>query len=216
MVTHNTLHSASEQIASALLDIGAIRLSPSKPYKWASGWLSPIYCDNRLSLSFPQTRMLIKNSLVALIKEKFADVEAIAGVATAGIPQGVLIAEVLNLPFIYVRPKPKDHGMENLIEGKIVPGQKVVVIEDLISTGGSSLKAVEALRESDIQVMGMAAIFTYGFDVAAKNFETSKVTLYSLSNYYTLVKLAAEKGYIKENEMNSLSEWRNAPDKWGK
>jgi len=215
MVTNNNTLSVEEQIASSLLEIGAIRLSPSKPYKWASGWLSPIYCDNRLSLSFPSSRTLIKNALVELIKEKFAGVEAIAGVATAGIPQGALIAEVLNLPFIYVRPKPKDHGMENLIEGKVTPGQRVVVIEDLISTGGSSLKAVEALRDSDFEVLGMAAIFTYGFDVAAKNFETSKVTLYTLSNYHVLVKLAASKGYIKEEEMKSLSEWRNAPDKWG-
>jgi orotate phosphoribosyltransferase len=215
MVTNNNTLSVEEQIASSLLEIGAIRLSPSKPYKWASGWLSPIYCDNRLSLSFPQSRTLIKNALVELIKEKFAGVEAIAGVATAGIPQGALIAEVLNLPFIYVRPKPKDHGMENLIEGKVTPGQRVVVIEDLISTGGSSLKAVEALRDSGFEVLGMAAIFTYGFDLAAKNFETSKVTLYTLSNYHALVKLAAAKGYIKEDEMKSLSEWRNAPDKWG-
>jgi orotate phosphoribosyltransferase len=216
MVTNNDTLSVEEQVAASLLEIGAIRLTPAKPYKWASGWLSPIYCDNRLSLSFPQSRTLIKNALVELIKEKFAGVEAIAGVATAGIPQGALIAEVLNLPFIYVRPKPKDHGMENLIEGKVTPGQQVVVIEDLISTGGSSLKAVEALRDSDFEVLGMAAIFTYGFDVAAKNFETSKVTLYTLSNYHALVKLAAAKGYIKEEEMKSLSEWRNAPDKWGK
>jgi orotate phosphoribosyltransferase len=216
MVTNNNTQAVAEQVASALLEIGAIRLSPSKPYKWASGWFSPIYCDNRLSLSFPQARTLIKNALVELIKEKYKGAEAIAGVATAGIPQGALIAEVLNLPFIYVRPKPKDHGMENLIEGKVTPGQKVVVIEDLISTGGSSLKAVEALRDSGFEVLGMAAIFTYGFDLATKNFETSNVKLSTLSNYDALVKLAAEKGYIKEDEMNSLSDWRKAPDQWGK
>ncbi len=215
MVTNDNKFSVAEQVAASLLEIGAIRLSPSKPFKWASGWLSPIYCDNRLSLSFPESRTLIKNALVELIKEKFKGVEAIAGVATAGIPQGALIAEVLSLPFIYVRPKPKDHGMENLIEGKVTKGQKVVVIEDLISTGGSSLKAVEALRDSGFEVLGMAAIFTYGFDLATKNFENSKVTLYTLSNYHALVKLAAEKGYIKEEEMKSLSDWRTAPDKWG-
>lgn len=215
MVTNNITLSVAEQIAASLLEIGAIRLSPSKPFKWASGWLSPIYCDNRLSLSFPASRTLIKNALVDLIKTKFVGVEAIAGVATAGIPQGALIAEVLNLPFIYVRPKPKGHGMENLIEGKVTKGQKVVVIEDLISTGGSSLKAVEALRDSGFEVLGMAAIFTYSFDLAAKNFESSKVELYTLSNYDALVKLAAEKGYIKEEEMKSLSSWRTAPDKWG-
>jgi orotate phosphoribosyltransferase len=215
MVTNNNTLSVAEQVAASLLEIGAIRLSPSKPFKWASGWLSPIYCDNRLSLSFPVSRTLIKNALVDLIKEKFVGVEAIAGVATAGIPQGALIAEVLNLPFIYVRPKPKDHGMENLIEGKVTKGQKVVVIEDLISTGGSSLKAVEALRDSGFEVLGMAAIFTYGFELAAKNFESSNVQLYTLSNYDALVKLAAEKGYIKEEEMKSLSSWRVAPDVWG-
>ena len=215
MVTNNNTLSVAEQVAASLLEIGAIRLSPSKPFKWASGWLSPIYCDNRLSLSFPVSRTLIKNALVDLIKEKFVGVEAIAGVATAGIPQGALIAEVLNLPFIYVRPKPKDHGMENLIEGKVTKGQKVVVIEDLISTGGSSLKAVEALRDSGFEILGMAAIFTYGFELAAKNFESSNVQLYTLSNYEALVKLAAEKGYIKEEEMKSLSNWRVEPDVWG-
>lgn len=206
----------AEQVASSLLEIGAIKLSPAKPFKWASGWLSPIYCDNRFSLSYPQARTLIKNALVSTIKEKFAGVEAIAGVATAGIPQGALIADVLNLPFIYVRPKPKDHGMENLIEGKVTPGQKVVVIEDLISTGGSSLKAVEALRDSGFEVLGMAAIFTYGFDLASKNFENASVKLHTLSDYNVLVKLAAEKGYIKDEEIKSLSAWRNAPDVWGK
>ena len=216
MVTNKNTLPVAEQVASALLEIGAIRLNPSKPFKWASGWLSPIYCDNRLSLSFPESRLLIKNALVELIKEKFPDVEAIAGVATAGIPQGALVADALNLPFIYVRPKPKDHGMQNLIEGKVSPGQKVVVIEDLISTGGSSLKAVEALRDSDFEVLGMAAIFTYGFDLAANNFETSEVMLYTLSNYHALIKLAAEKGYIKASELKSLADWRAAPDKWGK
>ena len=216
MVTNNNNLTVAEQVAAALLEIGAIRLSPSKPFKWASGWLSPIYCDNRLSLSFPESRTIIKDSLVALIKAKFPEVEAIAGVATAGIPQGALVADALNLPFIYVRPKPKDHGMQNLIEGKVTVGQKVVVIEDLISTGGSSLKAVEALRDADVEVLGMVAIFTYGFDLAANNFETSGVMLHTLSNYHALIKLAAEKGYIKDSEIKSLGDWRAAPDKWGK
>ncbi len=206
----------AEQVAASLLEIGAIKLSPAKPFKWASGWLSPIYCDNRFSLSYPQSRSLIKKSLVNAIKEKFAGVEAIAGVATAGIPQGALIADELDLPFLYVRPKPKDHGMENLIEGKVTPGQKVVVIEDLISTGGSSLKAVEALREAGFEVLGMVAIFTYGFDLAGNNFEKAGVTLHTLSNYNVLVDLAAAKGTIKEEEIKSLAAWRNAPDQWGK
>ncbi|HVD98262.1 MAG TPA: orotate phosphoribosyltransferase [Cytophagaceae bacterium] len=206
----------AEQVASSLLEIGAIRLNPAKPFKWASGWLSPIYCDNRFSLSYPQSRTLIKKALVNTIKEKFPMVEAIAGVATAGVPQGALIADALDLPFVYVRPKPKDHGMENLIEGKITPGQKVVVIEDLISTGGSSLKAVEALRDAGFEVLGMAAIFTYGFDLATKNFENASVKLSTLSDYNVLVKLAAEKGYIKEEEIKSLTAWRSAPDTWGK
>jgi orotate phosphoribosyltransferase len=215
MVTNNTT-SIAEQIALSLLEIGAIRLNPSKPFKWASGWNSPIYCDNRLSLSFPDSRLLIKNALSEIIKANFKNVEAIAGVATAGIPQGALVADILNLPFIYVRPKPKDHGMENLIEGKVTPGQRVVVIEDLISTGGSSLKAVDALRDSGFEVLGMAAIFTYGFELADSNFKNSNVILHSLSNYNTLIKCALEKGHIKDSELKSLEEWRIAPDKWGK
>ncbi len=206
----------AEQTALSLLEVGAIRLSPSAPFKWASGWNSPIYCDNRLSLSFPLVRTKIKNALVESITEKFKGVEAIAGVATAGIPQGALIAEALELPFIYVRPKPKDHGMENLIEGKISKGQKVVVIEDLISTGGSSLNAVEALRDAGFNVLGMAAIFTYGFDLASQNFKDAHVDLITLSNYTTLVEIAVSRGYIKEEDLNSLAEWRKAPDKWKK
>ena len=216
MITTDHSKSVAEHVASALLEIGAIKLSPEKPFKWASGWLSPIYCDNRMSLSYPKARTLIKDCLVDSIKKNFPGVEAIAGVATAGIPQGALIAEVLNLPFIYVRPKPKDHGMENLIEGKVTPGQKVVVIEDLISTGGSSLKAVEALRDSKFEVLGMAAIFTYGFEIAAKNFTDSKVILHSLSNYQTLVQEAAKGNYIQEKDIESLNIWRQAPDQWGK
>jgi orotate phosphoribosyltransferase len=216
MLTNNNTKAIAGQVAAALLDIGAIKLSPSQPYKWASGWHSPIYCDNRLSLSFPASRTIIKNALSDLIKEQFADVEAIAGVATAGIPQGALVADELNLPFIYVRPKPKEHGMGNQIEGKVTPGQKVVVIEDLISTGGSSLKAVEALRDAQYEVLGMAAIFTYGFELAAENFKKAQVPLFTLSNYGALVEVAAEKGAITEAELASLTEWRKAPDQWGK
>ncbi|MBX9852794.1 MAG: orotate phosphoribosyltransferase [Cytophagaceae bacterium] len=206
----------SEKVASGLLDIEAIKLRPEQPFKWASGWNSPIYCDNRLSLSFPAVRNLIKDGLISLIKENFKNAEAIAGVATAGIPQGALIANELNLPFIYVRPKPKDHGMENLIEGKVVAGQKVVVVEDLISTGGSSLKAVEALRDSKFEVLGMVGIFTYGFNLAEDNFKKSGVKLFTLSNYDSLVNEAIKKGVIKHSELQSLQEWRRDPASWKK
>jgi orotate phosphoribosyltransferase len=206
----------SQQVASALLEIEAIKLRPDEPFKWASGWNSPIYCDNRLSLSFPSARNLIKEGLISLIKENFKEVEAIAGVATAGVPQGAILADALNLPFVYVRPKPKDHGMENLIEGKIVKGQKVVVIEDLISTGGSSLKAVEALRDSGFTILGMAAIFTYGFNTAVENFKNAKVTLHTLSNYDSLVNEAIKNGTIKQGELESLQAWRKDPASWKK
>lgn len=202
------------RIAEALLTIGAIRLSPDKPFKWASGWYSPIYCDNRLSLSFPEVRSQVKEGLLEIIRDKFPQVQAIAGVATAGIPQGALLAEALNLPFLYVRPKPKDHGMENLIEGKIESGQQVVVIEDLISTGGSSLKAVEALKDAGAKVLGMAAIFTYGFPLAEDNFKKAGVTLYTLSHYSALLEMATAKKHIPAEALKTLEEWRQAPDKW--
>ncbi len=206
----------AQSIASSLLDIQAIKLQPNNPFTWASGWSSPIYCDNRLSLSFPEVREFITDKLAEEIKKTFSNVEAIAGVATAGIPQGALVAARLGLPFIYVRSKAKGHGMTNLIEGKIVPGQKVVVIEDLVSTGGSSLKAVEDLRVADIEVLGMAAIFTYGFDIADKNFENAKVELLTLSNYDVLIKEAIEKGYVKAEDLEKLSDWRVSPSTWGK
>ncbi|GAL83287.1 orotate phosphoribosyltransferase [Sporocytophaga myxococcoides] len=205
---------SSEKVAESLLKIGAIKLRPENPFKWASGWNSPIYCDNRFSLSFPDVRNIIKEELVSLVKEYFPQTEAIAGVATAGIPQGTLIADKMNLPFLYVRPKPKDHGMENLIEGKIHPGQKVVVVEDLISTGGSSLKAVEALRDGGIEVLGMVSIFTYSFDIAEKNFKDKGVILKSLTDYNALLKEAIKLGYIKESDLETLSSWRTAPEKW--
>ena len=204
----------AESIAFSLLNIGAIKLRPEQPFKWASGWNSPIYCDNRLALSFAGIRSQIKEELVKKIKDEFPQTQAIAGVATAGIPQGALVADSLNLPFIYVRPKPKDHGMENLIEGKIVPGQKVIVIEDLISTGGSSIKAVEELRKAEIDVIGMVAIFTYGFQVAADNFKKANVKLITLSDYETLVDVAIRENYIKEKDLISLQSWRKDPSKW--
>ncbi|MTI39364.1 orotate phosphoribosyltransferase, partial [Fulvivirga lutimaris] len=203
-------------IASKLLDIEAIKLSIEKPFTWASGWKSPIYCDNRLSLSYPAVRTTIKEALVEVIKSKYDNVEAIAGVATAGIPQGALVAEALDIPFIYVRSKPKGHGMENMIEGKVTPGQKVVVIEDLVSTGGSSLKAVADLRNSGFEVLGMASIFTYGFDIAAENFKEANVTLTSLSNYKLLLQEALKRGYVIDAQLPHLESWRSNPAAWGK
>lgn len=202
-------------IAGKLLDIGAIKLNPENPFTWSSGWKSPIYCDNRLSLSYPELRTLIKTALAQAIKKQFPEVEAIAGVATAGIPQGALVAEQMELPFLYVRSKPKGHGMENLIEGKVELGQKVVIIEDLISTGGSSLKAADALKKADAEVLGMAAIFTYGFDLAAQNFSDAGITLICLSNYQYMIQAALEREYIKEDQRETLQAWRKDPASWG-
>lgn len=204
------------KIASMLLEIKAIKLNTEKPFQWASGWKSPIYCDNRLSLSYPQVRQAIRDGMVAAIRENFFSAEAIAGVATAGIPQGVLVADALNLPFLYVRPKPKDHGMENLIEGKLERGQKVVVIEDLVSTGGSSLKATQALRDAGAEIMGMVSIFSYGFDIAHRNFYEANVSLISLCDYSHLLRFALEKKYIDENQLTSLKAWRVDPSNWKK
>jgi len=202
----------SKEIAQALLDVEAIKLRPNAPFTWASGWKSPIYCDNRVSLSFPSTRTKIKDGLVALINAHFGNVEAIAGVATAGIPQGALVAEAMGLPFLYVRSSSKGHGLANQIEGKVVKGQKVVVIEDLISTGGSSLAAVDALRAEGIDVLGMAAIFTYAFSVAEDNFKERNVALVVLSDYPTLVSI----GSFDTDTHELLSNWRKDPGNWGK
>ncbi len=202
-------------VAQLLLEISAIRLSPEKPFKWASGWNSPIYCDNRLSLSYPIARTVIKKYLAEAISEHFQDIQAIAGVATAGIPQGALVADILNLPFLYVRPEPKKHGMGNQIEGRVGDGQKVVLIEDLISTGGSSLKAVDALREANVEVLGMVAIFTYGFPVADHNFEDKNVKLVTLSHYDALLKKALEMKYVTDEHLITLGEWRKDPSIWG-
>ncbi|MFC3415311.1 orotate phosphoribosyltransferase [Algoriphagus hitonicola] len=208
--------SVAAEVANQLLEIQAIRLQPDKPFTWASGWKSPIYCDNRLSLSYPKVRSLIKENLTKSIQHYFPEVEAIAGVATAGIPQGALLANDLDIPFVYVRSKPKGHGMENMIEGKVVTGQKVVVVEDLVSTGGSSLKAVEDLRKAGFEVLGMVAIFSYGFALADENFKNANVKLIVLSHYEAMLPKAVERNYIDQTMLESLSEWRNDPENWKK
>ncbi len=211
-----TQRTLAENVASMLLEVKAVRLSPDQPFKWASGWNSPIYCDNRITLSYPKVRTAIKNGLASAVQAYFGDVDIIAGVATAGIAQGALVADWLELPFCYVRPEPKKHGMGNQIEGaNIKPGQKVVLIEDLVSTGGSSLKAVEALREAGANVLGMVAIFTYGFEIARNNFADKGLSFYTLSDYETLIGEAVKKNYITESQMITLQEWRANPAEWG-
>lgn len=205
-----------KKIAQTLLQIKAIKLSPANPFTWASGWHSPIYCDNRKTLSYPEVRREIYRAFAKIVAEKYPQAEVIAGVATGAIACGVLTAEELGKPFIYVRSAPKDHGMTNQVEGHFEPGAKVVVVEDLISTGGSSLKAVEALRAAGCEVLGMVAIFTYGFPTATANFEKAGVRLDTLSDYNTLIELAAEQNYIEPEEMETLREWRRAPDVWSK
>jgi len=203
-------------IAEKLLQINAIKLNPTNPYTWASGWKSPIYCDNRKILSFPEVRELVRDKFVELFRQIFGNADVIAGVATGAIAHGVLVAEALNLPFIYIRSSAKGHGLENLVEGVLEPGQKVVVIEDLISTGGSSIKAVEAIRERNAEVLGMLAIFSYGFEQAVKNFEKANCNLHTLTNYSSLIKIASETGYISENQIESLNSWRQSPETWMK
>ena len=197
--------------AGKLLKVKAIKLQPTNPFTWASGWKSPFYCDNRKTLSYPDLRSFVKIEIARLISENFPEVDAIAGVATGAIPQGALVADLLNLPFVYVRSKPKDHGLENLIEGELKPGMKVVVIEDLISTGGSSLKAVEAIRNNGCEVVGMVASYTYGFPVAEKAFKDANVQLYTLTNYEAVVSEAVAIGYIDESQVPVLNEWRKDP-----
>jgi orotate phosphoribosyltransferase len=208
------LSSVAGEVSSRLLEIGAIKLNPENPFTWSSGIKSPIYCDNRISLSYPDIRNFIKNELINIINNNFLEVQAIAGVATAGIPQGALIADALNLPFIYVRSTPKGHGMENLIEGKIDENLKIVVVEDLVSTGGSSLKAVEAVRRAGMEVLGMVAIFSYGFDLAEENFNQAGVRLFCLSDYGHLLQQAIEKKYISPEDLEQLSSWRTSPGDW--
>lgn len=204
------------QVAAFLLETEAVKLSPAQPFKWSSGWNSPIYCDNRVTLSFPYIRSYIKQQLAELVKQHYPEAEAIAGVATAGIAQGALVADLLEMPFLYVRPEPKKHGMGNQIEGKLLAGQKVVLIEDLVSTGGSSLKAAEAVKAAGAEVIGMAAIFTYGFAVADENFEKSGIALHCLSNYNALLKAAQANGYIPADAVDALAKWRQSPESWGK
>ncbi|MBC8155664.1 MAG: orotate phosphoribosyltransferase [Bacteroidetes bacterium] len=204
----------SQEIARQLLAVNAVTLRPTDPFTWSSGWKSPIYCDNRVTLSYPDTRTFIKNALADTIRRQFPAVEILAGVATAGIAQGALVADALNLPYCYVRPEPKKHGMGNQIEGQFTAGQKVVVIEDLISTGGSSLKVVEALRQARAEVLGMAAIFTYGFGVATDNFAEADVELLCLSDYNTLIQEARTLHYISADQLASLARWRENPAEW--
>jgi orotate phosphoribosyltransferase len=201
-------------LAEKLLKISAIKLQPANPFTWASGWNSPIYTDNRKTLSYPDVRSFIKVELCRLILENFGDADAVAGVATGAIAQGALVADTLGLPYVYVRSTPKDHGLENLIEGNLKPGQKVVVIEDLISTGGSSLKAVQAIRNAGCEVVGMAAIFTYGFPVAKEAFDKANVKLLTLSNYNSMLEAALATGYIKDEDVETLKEWRKDPATW--
>lgn len=201
-------------VAALLLESKAVILAPDKPFTWASGWQSPIYCDNRVTLSFPEMRDSIKEAFRTSIMEYFPGPDLIAGVATGAIAQGALVADSMELPFIYVRPSAKGHGRQNLIEGRMHPGQKVVVIEDLISTGGSSLKAVEALREAGAEVLGMVAIFSYGFELAAENFRTSGVSLLTLTNYHMLIETALETGAIQQDQVEMLKQWREDPSQW--
>ncbi|MFM8851215.1 MAG: orotate phosphoribosyltransferase [Cytophagales bacterium] len=210
-----TIHQKTAHlIARKLLGIDAIKLNYKNPFTWASGWKSPVYCDNRLALSYPDIRSLVKESLCEAIQTHYPKVECIAGVATAGIPQGVLVADALRLPFIYVRPKPKEHGMGNLIEGKVKKGQRAVLVEDLISTGGSSLKAATALREAGFGIEGMAAIFTYGFTISEKAFADEEVKLVCLSDFDHLLEAAIGQKYITENDLIYVKSWRLDPGNW--
>ncbi|MBP1619126.1 MAG: orotate phosphoribosyltransferase [Bacteroidetes bacterium] len=210
------MNSLEKLTAEKLLRIKAIKLQPSNPFVWASGWKAPIYCDNRKILSYPAIRRFVKIEMSRIILEKYPEADAIAGVATGAIAPGALVADSLGLPFVYIRSTPKDHGLENLIEGDLKPKQKVVVIEDLVSTGSSSLKAVEAIRRDGSEVIGMIAIFSYEFPIAAANFKKEKVTLTTLTNYDTVLSEALRIDYIAESELETLKEWRHAPDEWPK
>ncbi len=210
------MENSQVEVARRLLAINTIKIQPDIPFTWASGWKSPIYCDNRKVLSFPETRTFICSEFVKLVREKYPHAEAVAGVATGAIAHGALVAEALGLPFIYVRSSPKGHGLENLIEGDIQPGTKVVIIEDLISTGGSSINAAEAIRNFGAEVLGMLAIFTYNFPLAAQNFKDADIELTTLSNYNVLLKLAHDTGEISDAQLESLNNWRKSPDTWGR
>lgn len=209
-------NSVAREMAQHLLEIKAVVLNVQQPFTWTSGIKSPIYCDNRKTLAFPKVRDFIKQSFADIIADEFKNVDVIAGVATAGIPHGALVADVLNLPFVYVRDKPKGHGLENQIEGKLDKGQRVVVIEDLISTGGSSLKAVDALRNAGAEVVGLGAIFTYDFAKADEAFKAANCVYFTLSDYNYLAEKALDENYITKDELNALKEWRENPSDWKK
>ena len=204
----------STMFAAKLLDVKAIKLQPDDPFTWASGWKSPFYCDNRKTLSYPALRSFVKTELTRLVMEEFPEATAVAGVATGAIAQGALVADQLGMPFAYVRSKPKDHGMGNLIEGTLPEGSKVIVVEDLISTGGSSLKAVEALRQAGFEVVGMVASYTYGFPVAEQAFSDANVRLVTLTNYEAVLQVALQTGYITADQIPTLIEWRSNPAEW--
>lgn len=208
------MNTIQKLFAEKLLGIKAIKLQPNDPFTWASGWRSPIYTDNRKTLAYPEVRSFVKQQLVQLIYENFSEATAVAGVATGAIAQGALVAEELGLPYCYVRPKPKDHGMGNQIEGTIPEGAKVVVVEDLISTGGSSLKAVDALRKAGYDVIGMVASYTYGFPVAEEAFKEANLKLVTICNYDVTTEIAAEIGYISKDDLEVLKEWRKSPSTW--
>lgn len=209
------MNTVQKSTAEKLLKIKAIKLQPSNPFTWASGWKSPIYCDNRKLMSYPAIRNFIKVEFARIVLEKYPHTDAIAGVATGAIAPGVLVADLLGLPFVYIRSTPKDHGLENLIEGDLKPGQKVVVIEDLVSTGGSSLKAVEAIRRDGSDVLGMLAVFTYGFPHAVQSMKEAKVELTTLCNYDAILDEALQTDYIDESELKTLQDWRHSPENWG-
>lgn len=206
----------SKETASLLLEINAIKLQPEQYFTWASGWFSPIYCDNRIMLSYPKVRNYVKVQMAEKILSLYGKPDVIAGVATGAIGIGMLVADVLDVPFVYVRPEPKKHGRQNQIEGYIEPNQKVVIVEDLISTGKSSLMAVDALRNAQVDILGMIAVFTYGFDVAKNNFEQANISLQTLSNYNDLIEEAIEKNYVKQNDLETLNAWRQNPSVWKK
>jgi orotate phosphoribosyltransferase len=208
------MSSNEKAVAEKLLQSNAIKLNPAQPFTWASGWKSPIYCDNRRVLSFPFIRDFVKSEMCNVIFQQFPDAGLLAGVATAGIPWGAMAADQLKLPYIYVRPKPKEHGLGNQIEGYFEAGQKVLVIEDLISTGKSSLQVVEVLKAAGLEVMGMVSIFTYGYPVATQNFEKAGVPYVSLTNYGALIELAVEKGIVSADQQDILMEWRKDPSTW--
>ena len=206
----------AKQVAKSLLQINAIILQPNNPFKWAAGWNSPIYCDNRKTLSYPEIRTNIKQGLAAIVKNHYKGANVIAGVATAGIPHGALVAEELGLPFIYVRSKAKEHGKQNQIEGYFEEGQSVILVEDLISSGKSSLDSAEVLKDAGMNVKGMVSIFTYGFDTAAENFKKAECEYVSLCDYSTLLPIAKEQQYVEESDLSVLNEWRDNPAIWKK